>query len=167
MKMEHVLKGYTGTIGGYALALTDNVTRQITGTPTAPLRPASLPGGRFVQDDLRRRGLQNQYYDLQQQVDKVVGTINSLKKKDRWDKVKAYRYAKKDVLSIKGEMGNIRKYMKNYRNKRNKISRDETLSKEVRNKLLDELEWDRDQKLMVIPVLKERANLPITDMFNF
>jgi len=104
---------------------------------------------------------------LQQQVDKVVGTINSLKKKDRWDKVKAYRYAKKDVLSIKAEMGNIRKYMKNYRNKRNRISRDETLSKEVRNKLLDELEWDRDQKLMVIPLLKERANLPITDMFNF
>ena len=167
MKMEHVLKGYTGTIGGYALALTDNVTRQITGTPTSSFRPASLPGGRFVQDDLRRRGLQNQYYDLQQQVDKVVGTINSLKKKDRWDKVKAYRYAKKDVLSIKAEMGNIRKYMKNYRNKRNRISRDETLSKEVRNKLLDELEWDRDQKLMVIPLLKERANLPITDMFNF
>ena len=167
MKMEHVLKGYTGTIGGYALALTDNVTRQITGTPTSSFRPASLPGGRFVQDDLRRRGLQNQYYDLQQEVDKVVGTINSLKKKDRWDKVKAYRYAKKDVLSIKAEMGNIRKYMKNYRNKRNRISRDETLSKEVRNKLLDELEWDRDQKLMVIPLLKERANLPITDMFNF
>ncbi len=167
MKMEHVLKGYTGTIGGYVLALTDNVTRQITGTPTAPLRPSVFPGGRFVQDDLRRRGLQNQYYDLQQEVDKVVGTINSLKKKDRWDKVKAYRYAKKDVLSIKAEMGNIRKYMKNYRNKRNRISRDETLSKEIRNQLLDELEWERDQKLMVIPLLKERANLPVSDMFSF
>ena len=167
MKMEHVLKGYTGTIGGYVLALTDNVTRQITGTPTAPLRPSVFPGGRFVQDDLRRRGLQNQYYDLQQEVDKVVGTINSLKKKDRWDKVKAYRYAKKDVLSIKAEMSNIRKYMKNYRNKRNRISRDETLSKEIRNQLLDELEWERDQKLMVIPLLKERANLPVSDMFSF
>ena len=167
MKLEHIAKGYTGTIGGYILALTDNVTRTITGTPKAPFRPSSVPFGRFVQDDLRRRGLQNQYYDLQQEVDKVVGTINSLKKKDRWDKVKAYRYAKKDIISIKAEMNGIRKYMKNYRNRRDKISRDETLSNEVRNQLLDELEWERDQKLMVIPLLRERANLPFSDKFNF
>tara|TARA_R100000805_G_C3626417_1_gene138250 strand:- start:8428 stop:16875 length:8448 start_codon:yes stop_codon:yes gene_type:complete len=167
MKLEHIAKGYTGTIGGYILALTDNVTRTITGTPKVPFRPSSVPFGRFVQDDLRRRGLQNQYYDLQQEVDKVVATINSLKKKDRWDKVKAYRYAKKDIISIKSEMNQIRKYMKNYRNKRDRISRDETLSNEVRKKLLDELEWERDQKLMVIPLLRERANLPFIDKFSF
>ena len=167
MKIEHIAKGYTGTIGGYILALTDNVTRTITGTPKAPFRPSSVPFGRFVQDDLRRRGLQNQYYDLQEEVDKVVGTINSLKKKDRWDKVKSYRYAKKDIISIKAEMNQIRKYMKNYRNKRDRISRDETLSNEIRKQLLDELEWERDQKLMVIPLLRERANLSFSDKFNF
>jgi len=96
-----------------------------------------------------------------------VGTINSLKKKDRWDKVKSYRYAKKDIISIKAEMNQIRKYMKNYRNKRDRISRDETLSNEIRKQLLDELEWERDQKLMVIPLLRERANLSFSDKFNF
>ena len=167
LKMEHVLKGYSGTLGAYVLTLADAATRQITGNTSTPFRTGSVPFGRFFQDDRQRRGLQNQYYDLQKEVDKVVGTINSLKKKGRWEKLETYRYAKKDILSIKAEMSGIRRYMKNYRDKRNTISRDKNLSKELKTKFLMELEWERDQMLLVLPLIKKRANLPTTDILGF
>ena len=73
----------------------------------------------------------------------------------------------KSILDIKEEMNFIRSYMENYRNQRNNILRDETKSSDLRKKYLNDLEWERDQVLMVIPLLKERANLPTSDLFGF
>ena len=42
MKVDHILKGYLGTLGGYGLMVTDKVARGITGRNQSPFGMQSL-----------------------------------------------------------------------------------------------------------------------------
>jgi hypothetical protein len=53
--------------------------------------------------------------------------------------------------------------MKNWRTKRDKIMMSKTISPTVKAQLLKQLENERDRRLAVVPVIKERANIPFAD----
>ena len=55
--------------------------------------------------------------------------------------------------------------MKNWRTKRDKVVMSKTLSPTVKAQLIKQLENERDRRLAVVPVIKDRANIPFAD-FN-
>tara|TARA_R100001591_G_scaffold14994_1_gene21449 strand:- start:1143 stop:1634 length:492 start_codon:yes stop_codon:yes gene_type:complete len=158
------MRGYTGTLGGYLLALVDTVTRGATGSPLLPsnFELGKLPViNRLFLDLDKSGGYQQQFYELRNEVDKAVATINSLQKQNRFDELSAYRSNMQGLLNVKGQVRAIERYLDNWRRRRDRLMRDENISVTVKSDMLRELELERDMRLAMIPELRKQANIPI------
>jgi len=168
-KIEYVLNGYTGTLGGYVLDIVDSLTRTATGSPYIPNNIFSNPTNfaqyplikRLVVDNKKMGGLQQQFYELRGEVDSAVQTLNSLRKQRRFDELGAYKSDVKGLLNVKGRVRAMERYLANWRNKRDRLMRRTDISVIVKAEMLQELEAERDKRLAFIPELRKKANVPI------
>ena len=167
-KIEHVLRGYTGTLGGYVLALADTLTRTATGEPLLPNNVnlmKQLPvANRLFLDTEKAGGLQQQFYELRGEVDRAVATINSLKKGQRFDELSAYRSNMKGVIGVKGQIRALERYLDNWRKRRDRLMRNENISVIAKSDKLREMELERDRRLAFIPELRKRAKIPVVSL---
>ncbi len=168
-KIEHVISGYTGTLGGYMLDVVDSLTRTATGSPYIPNNIFSNPTNfaqyplikRLVVDNKKMGGLQQQFYELRGEVDRAVTTINSLKKEKRFDELRAYKSDVKGLMNVKGRVRALERYLDNWRKKRDRLMRRTDISVMVKAEMLQDLEAERDKRLAFIPELRKKANVPI------
>jgi hypothetical protein len=159
------VRGYTGTLGGYLLDAADSVTRLGTGTPYIPPNINSVPVvKRFLLDLDKGGGLQQQFYDLRNEVDRAVQTMNKLKKAQRFDELQAYRTNMQGVLNVKGQIRAIERYMDNWRKRRDVLLARTDINPLVKAELLEQLEMERDKRLSIITELKKKANVPAYQM---
>ena len=164
MKVQYVMQGYGGSLGSYAMSAVDAITRSVTDRDFIPPSADRMPVmRRFVQTS-RGGGLQQQFYELRGEVNQVVQTLNRLKKEGRTDEYIAYRESHADIMNSQKAVLAIDRYMKNWRDKRDKIMLSKTISPTVKAQLLKQLENERDRRLAVVPVIKERANIPFMDI---
>ena len=166
-KIEHVMRGYTGTLGGYVLTAIDTITRGATGSPLLPsnFQLSKMPVfNRLLLDLDKSGGYQQQFYELRNEVDKAVQTINSLKKQQRFDELSAYRSNMQGVLNVKGQVRAIDRYLSNWRERRDRLMRNENISLTVKSDMLRDLELERDMRLAMIPELRKKANIPVITM---
>ena len=167
-KIEHVVRGYTGTLGGYVLTAVDTITRGATGSPLLPsnFQLNKMPVfNRLFLDLDKSGGYQQQFYELRNEVDKAVQTINSLKKQQRFDELSAYRSNMQGVLNVKGQVRAVDRYLANWRLRRDRLMMNENISLTVKSDMLRDLELERDKRLAMIPELREKANIPVIN-FN-
>jgi hypothetical protein len=162
-KLEHLFRGYTGTLGGYVLDVADVIARGVTGTPLIPPNLNSIPVLRRLLQDIDRSGggLQQQFYELRSEVDTAVQTMNKLRKDERFDEYSAYRSNMQGVLNVKGQVRSIERYMDNYRKRRDRLLRRTDISPTARGELLKQMELERDRRLAIVPELRDRANIPV------
>ena len=162
-KLEHVLRGYTGTLGGYVLDIADVTARGVTGTPLIPPNLNSVPVLRRLLLDIDRSGggLQQQFYELRSEVDTVVQTMNKLRKNERFDEYSAYRSNMQGVLNVKGQVRSIERYLDNYRKRRDRLLRRTDISASAKSELLKQMELERDRRLAIVPELRDKANIPV------
>ena len=168
-KIEHVISGYTGTLGGYMLDVVDSLTRTATGSPYIPNNIFSNPTNfaqyplikRLVVDNKKMGGLQQQFYELRGEVDRAVSTINNLKKEKRFDELRAYKSDVKGLMNVKGRVRALERYLDNWRKKRDRLMRRTDISVMVKAEMLQDLEAERDKRLAFIPELRKKANVPI------
>ena len=164
MKVQYVMQGYGGSLGSYVMSAVDAITRSVTDRDFIPPSADRMPVmRRFVQTS-RGGGLQQQFYELRGEVNQVVQTLNRLKKEGRTDEYIAYRESHADIMNSQKAVLAIDRYMKNWRDKRDKIMLSKTISPTVKAQLLKQLENERDRRLAVVPVIKERANIPFMDI---
>ena len=166
-KIEHVMRGYTGTLGGYVLTVIDTITRGATGSPLLPsnFQLSKMPVfNRLLLDLDKSGGYQQQFYELRNEVDKAVQTINSLKKQQRFDELSAYRSNMQGVLNVKGQVRAVDRYLSNWRERRDRLMRNENISLTVKSDMLRDLELERDMRLAMIPELRKKANIPVITM---
>ena len=78
-KIDHVVRGYIGTLGSYALMLGDSVSRKAIGLPERAARSIYEEPviGRFLQES-EGKGPLHTFYDLKTELDIFVETLNSL-----------------------------------------------------------------------------------------
>ena len=162
-KLEHLFRGYTGTLGGYVLDVADVIARGVTGTPLIPPNLNSIPVLRRLLQDTDRSGggLQQQFYELRGEVDTAVQTMNKLRKDERFDEYSAYRSNMQGILNIKGQVRSIERYMDNWRKRRDRLLRRTDISPTARGELLKQMELERDRRLAIVPELRDRANIPV------
>ena len=166
-KLEHAIRGYTGTLGSYVLLLADQATRQATGSPSLPSNIKLVPVlNRLIMDtDRSGGGLQQQFYELRSEVNEAVQTMNKLQQENRLDELATYRADMLGVSSVKQSVRRLDKYLSDWRERRRKLlqsNMDPTLKAE----LLQQLEFERDQRLAMVPLLRKQANIPVTQFFN-
>ena len=161
IKLEYIFKGYTGTLGGYALTITDALARSVTGTPLMPPNIKQIPlVGRFVGDQEKMGGYQQQFYKLREEVNTAVTTMNSLREDGRMDELYAYRNQVQGLLNAKGQVRALERYMRNWRKRRDRIINRTDINASTRGDMLLDLQIDRDKRLAMIPELRQKANIP-------
>ena len=162
-KLEHLFRGYTGTLGGYVLDVADAVTRGITGTPLIPPNLNSIPVLRRLLQDIDRSGggLQQQFYELRAEVNTAVQTLNKLRTDKRFDEYSAYRSNMQGVFNIKGQVRALERYMDNWRKRRDRLLKRTDISAVAKSDLLKQLELERDRRLALVPELRKKANIPV------
>ena len=169
-KVEHVIRGYTGTLGGHVLNLIDVTARGVTGENILPSNVSlnRIPlFNRVLMNTDQAGGLQQQFYELRTEVDGAVQTINDLKNKGRMDEYNAYRNSMQGVLNVKGQVRKMERYLTKWRKRRDAILRNKNISLTAKQDALERLELERDRRLAMVPELRKRANIPITHMGTF
>jgi len=167
MKLEHLIQGYTGTLGGYLLDLIDVTARRVTGTPLMPFNINSIPVvKRLLLDNDKGGGLQQSFYELREEVMGATGTINDLRKQGRMDELATYREHHKGLFNVKGQVNAINRFMQNWRRQRDRLLRRTDLSPMVKADMLKELEARRDKRLAIVPALRQKADVPRVSLGN-
>jgi hypothetical protein len=138
IKVDHVIKGYTGTMGMYAVDTIDMVTNQFSDTPKATKRFEQLPViKRFVVDP-EARGNVTEYYKLKDSVDGVVRTMNLLEKMQESEEFVEYLKDNQGTLAFKDYIRDTEKTMKELRDARTAI-RISTMSGDEKREALVEI----------------------------
>ena len=89
VRIEHAVRGYFGTMGQYALQLSDIATRGITDGPPKPeMRIDEMPVvSRFMRDDPpRTTRYVTEYYRMKRNVDKAYNTLRHYAANNRTEK---------------------------------------------------------------------------------
>jgi len=136
LKLDHLIKAYTGTIGTYGVFLIDSVIDANSNVPKASLRFEQLPFFRRFTLDKDARGKQTAYYDLKNSVDEVVRTVNHLEKAGNYEEMGEYMQDNMRILAAKDYISAIDKEMKSFQEMGNMIRSSKMSGDEKRDALL-------------------------------
>lgn len=161
MKIDHVIFGYTGTIGSYLISSSDALYKQMTGAEDK--RPAKT----IFQFPLWKRffaskegtGLKADAYDLYNDVSEVVATINKLQKEGRIDELQAYLASRQHVLDLKSPVYSMKRQLDKLRQQKQRIISSD-MDAEVKRQMIEDLDANMNEYLKVVPRLKELADAP-------
>lgn len=157
IKLEYVLNGYGGTLGGYLLSLIDGTLRLATGKDIIPPRIDQLPLLKRVLGSEIGGGLQQDFYELRQESAKVVATLNRLKERGLYDEYEAYRKNNEGLIRTRPQVLALNRYMTKWRDRRDKVYRNETISPQLKKQMLEQLEMERNLRLSKVPELRREA----------
>jgi hypothetical protein len=156
MKVDHLLRGYLGTVGGVALDVTDAVA-----DPNRMNKPINkLPLIKTFMYDDTGRGYKTEFYQFREDVDKVVNSVNTFKREGRAEELQEYLTEDKlKLYSMKGVVNKIEEQLGNMRKYRNIIANDPDLTPEEKREKTDSI-LALERQLLTnynIPKLKQIA----------
>lgn len=168
MKIEHVIKGYTGSVGQYALFLTDAIARTLLDRPSNPNYPlsnikayANLPfTGSFIVNAMDG-GKREKFYDLKNSIDALTTTIAKLEEGGEKEKVRDIREENKGMLSVKKKVDLIARRIQVINKQKRKIERSKMISSSEKANRLEKLDMNIDKMIANIDAIMEKANLPV------
>ena len=137
LKVDQLIKGYTGTIGGYVTDVIDSMANEFSDVPKASKRFEQLPVVKRFALDPEARGSVTQFYELQRSVDTVVRTMSLLEKTARPEEYAKYLQDNIGVLAVKDYVRDIEKSMKELRDMRRTINSTSMAADEKRDILID------------------------------
>jgi hypothetical protein len=115
MKVDHMIKGYTGTMGMYAIDLMDSVMGLYGDSPKADKRFEQMPIIKRFAVDPEARAAVTSYYKLKDSVDTAVRTANLLEKSMDPEEYSKYLQENVGLLAFKDQIRDMEKPMKEYR----------------------------------------------------
>jgi Large polyvalent protein associated domain 38/ADP-Ribosyltransferase in polyvalent proteins len=122
MKVDHVIKGYTGTMGTYMVDATDLVMEQFGDSAKANKRFEQLPVIKRFALDPEARGTVTSYYELKDSVDTFTRTSNLLEKTAKPEEFLEYVQKNAGMLGVKDYVLGLEKEMKQLRDMRRTIT---------------------------------------------
>ena len=156
LKVEHVMTGYTGTIGSYVLMATNSLLRD--DSESGPDRKLSdLPVlKRFL---AKKQGTFNQseFYDLEKSVKRATQSLSNLEKSGDVDAYYNYLKAKSSVLSIKNDVNYISKRLKELRDQKNEMLIS-TMSEDLKESYVDQINKEMNYLTASTPILQKLAD---------
>jgi hypothetical protein len=110
--LEHLWKGYTGTIGMYLVDVVDSVANTQSDSPKAAKRFEQMPLIKRFALDPEARGTVTSYYDLKNSVDQAVRTENLLEKTGNYESLGDYMTDNAGLLATHDYILQMDKQMK-------------------------------------------------------
>jgi hypothetical protein len=160
LKLDYVLRGYGGTIGTYVLSSMDAVLKETVGTGFIPPRIDQLPVFSAFMRNPQSGGYVQQFYELKRFTDQYVQAVNKLKEEGRIKELELYMKANRGLAQTRGRVRAIERYLKNWRERRDRILYSD-ISGARKKELIEELIAERDDRLLVVPELRDNADIPL------
>ena len=178
MKIDHVMRGYTGTIGGYVLDWTDRVIRDPDVVDSlrnmgVSITSPEFPSAAIYDYPVLRRflrgpegtGLRDQFYDLYNDVKRTYNTMQDLREEGRIDDLNKLIATRGTLVEVKGPVYSLKKRLDKIRKQRQAIIRSD-LDADVKRERLEELDAFTNKLLAIVPELEKAADRPMTRVFQ-
>ena len=137
IKIENLVRGYTGTLGTYAVQALDAIYRGEGDPVKATMRTEQMPViKRFFATDA---GTVAAYYDLKEEVDTAVRTVNMLERTGKGEELREYLQGKGKVYLMKDYVNALEKNMKQIREARRVILDSKDKTADEKRQYLDSL----------------------------
>ncbi|NBS70727.1 hypothetical protein EBT31_17715, partial [bacterium] len=156
IKLDHLLKGYTGSLGMYASDLFDMVFDMNSDAPKASKRFEQMPIIKRFAVDPEARGTVTAYYELKDSVDEVVRTSNLLERSMNYKDYGQYMTDNIRMLATKDYINALERNMKEFREMKLAI-RTSGMSAEAKRDALTSIGRMESQLTQNIQTLKKNA----------
>lgn len=137
MIIDHIYKGYTGTMGMYLAEISDLAINQVTNSPRASKRFEQMPVIKRFMVDPEARGNITAYYKFKDEMDTAVKTSNLLLETMKPEDYEDYLTKNASLLANKDYVSEINKSMKEVRQMRTMIQASDMTADEKRDALTD------------------------------
>jgi hypothetical protein len=115
MKIDHLIGGYTGTIGMYMVSALDGIMNMNAENPNASKRFEQMPFIKRFALDPEARGTVTSYYDLKNATDEAVRTSNLLERTMNFEERNQFMRDNIRMLANKDYILDLEKTMKEFR----------------------------------------------------
>jgi hypothetical protein len=155
-RMEYLVTGYFGTVGAYALGLSDMVVRKLDGKPQGPsLRADDVPLVKafYRVDPARSTVYESDLYLMRQEVEKVYRSVTALKKDDPAAAVELATQ-EQDKLALRSVIVNATKRLAALRRQADAIYADTKMTPQEKRTRLDAIQVQKNA------IAKQAATIP-------
>jgi hypothetical protein len=115
MKVDHLISGYTGSLGMYMVDALDAIMDMNNDSPKAAKRFEQMPVLKRFLLDPEARGTVSAYYEMKNSVDETVRTSNLLERTGNYEEWGPYMQDNIKMLSTKDYIADLEKSMKEFR----------------------------------------------------
>ena len=162
-KIEHILRGYTGTLGGYGLFVLDAATRTVADIPDAPVlrfhdypmlrRFTAAPGG-------GARGALQNFYDLREVSDGTMNAIRKLRREGFSEDAKELAEDRKGIVKTRSRVLALDRQIKGLRTQIRNVRRSKATDAE-KIRRTDKIEAQIRKATRDLNALRKRSDLPL------
>ena len=142
-KLEHIVTGYTGTIGGYVMAMGDGLVRMMGDYGDAPaIRADQIPALKSIyQGSAPAKSSQamTDFYQLLDEANQVYSTIRQYQKEGRMGDAQEMLEENRNKLAGRKTLTNAQKQFRQIRNEMELIQRDRNLNSDEKRERIDRL----------------------------
>ena len=153
--IDHVYKGYTGTMGMYLADVMDSVYSAGSDNPKASQRFEQTPVLKRFLLDPEARGQVSAYYDLKHSVDQTVRTVNLLAKQGS-PELEGYLKENISMLGVKNYVASVDKQMQKL-SAQAAMVRSTPMPADEKRKMLDEITKIQNQLTNEVQLMKKIA----------
>lgn len=159
-QLEHLVIGYTGTIGGYVMAAADGIIRASRPGESASWRADEIP---LVKAVYRGTGPakstqhMEQFYQMLNEVNQLKRTVDQYRSEGLDDKAKELLDEQGGILRSRSSLSSTQQQIKVIRNRIELLQRDKVLSADEKRRRIDEL-LSRRNDLVYQAVNRNRKN---------
>lgn len=147
-RLEYLVGAYFGTIGTYALSLSDMAVRSVQNAPEAPssrLDDYPVIKAFYRVDPARATVFESDFWKVREEVEKVFRSVNALKKSGDQEQADELARDKADELGARAAVQETAKKLGELTKMRNKIYLDRTMSAEAKRQMVDALQVQRNK----------------------
>lgn len=146
-QLDHLVQGYTGTLGGYVLGMSNLVAGAFDDAARPSARAGDLPVVKVLYqgDDVRSTKYQSEFYDMMREADQLHRTIKAYREEGRVDAAAQLLESSRDKLRHRAALGMARQQLGAVRKQMDAVYRDTSMSGEAKRAKLDQLQVRANQ----------------------
>lgn len=147
-QLEHLWRGYTGSLGMYALDAADLASRALMDMPPRPsMRIDDMPVVRsFLRaEPARSTKYLTEFYDLHEEVNEIYRTVRAYAREGNREEALALAESNKQKLAVRPALTNAASRNSDIRKAMEKVYRSRDLSPDEKRELIDELMARRNE----------------------
>ncbi|BBS17658.1 LPD38 domain-containing protein [Aeromonas caviae] len=159
-KLEHLLIGYTGTIGSYVMAAADGLIRAGTPGESASWRADEIPLVKAVyrgSGPAKSTQHMEEFYRMLNEVNQLKRTVDQYRSEGLTDKANELLEEQGGILKSRRSLSRTQQQVRVVRNRIELIQRDRTMTAEEKRRRIDEM-LARRNDLVYQAVTRNKAN---------